>query len=216
MDFGFFFKWFCICFCPQGCLIMGFLSNLIVFYETSLFLKKLLFFIIMCWRKKCHVHRLCWKEPRQRTHLNVIEGDVWFTSRYIQFLYDIIFCIENPIQQITPFITHSPIFVWEPFPIHKVVKIVLYRLIHGIRSKLMVNLYNLDVSTIQKYINIMCEILLDKDKIYKIYIHLPIGQVYYLSLKYSKIWLVFNKLQMLLMVRMFHNHSSHPRKLQLP
>jgi hypothetical protein len=40
----------------------------------------------------------------------------------------------------------------------------------------MANLYNLDVSTIQKYIGIMCEILIDKDKFYKINIHLPTCQ----------------------------------------
>ncbi len=55
-------------------------------------------------------------------------------------------------------------------------KIVFYRLTHGIWSKLMANLYNLDVSTIQKYIDIMCEILVDKDKFYKINIHLPTWQ----------------------------------------
>jgi hypothetical protein len=52
-------------------------------------------------------------------------------------------------------------------------KIVLHILVHGIRIELMVNLYNVGASIIQKYIDIVCEILANKDKIYKIYIHLP-------------------------------------------
>jgi hypothetical protein len=36
----------------------------------------------------------------------------------------------------------------------------------------MVNAYNVNVFTIWKYVEIMCEILADKDKIYKIFIHL--------------------------------------------
>lgn len=40
----------------------------------------------------------------------------------------------------------------------------------------MVNVYNVSAFTIQKYSYIMCEILIDKDKFYKIYIHLPTWQ----------------------------------------
>jgi hypothetical protein len=40
----------------------------------------------------------------------------------------------------------------------------------------MVNFYNVNAFTIRNYVDIMCEILADKDKFYKIYIHLPIGQ----------------------------------------
>jgi hypothetical protein len=56
------------------------------------------------------------------------------------------------------------------------VKIVLYRLEHAIRPKLMVNFYNVSAFTIQKHTYIMCEILADKDNFFKIYIHLPTWQ----------------------------------------
>jgi len=42
-------------------------------------------------------------------------------------------------------------------------KIVLHILVHGIRVELMANLYNVGASTIQKYIDIVCEILANKD-----------------------------------------------------
>ncbi len=74
-------------------------------------------------------------------------------------------------------------------------KIVLYILIHGIRLELMANLYNVGVSIIQKYSDIVCEILTNKDKIYKIYIHLPTWQCL-LSIveRFKDSRLVFSKL----------------------
>jgi len=50
----------------------GPLSSLIVFfYEINLFQRFLLIFKIICHREKCHVHRLWWKELRQKTYLHV-------------------------------------------------------------------------------------------------------------------------------------------------
>jgi hypothetical protein len=93
-------------------------------------------------------------------------------------------------------------------------KIVLHILVHGIRIELMVNLYNVGASIIQKYIDIVCEILANKDKIYKIYIHLPTWQ-HLLSIieRFKDSRLVFNKLQVLLMVHMFQYHFDHPKGL---
>jgi hypothetical protein len=47
-----------------------------------------------------------------------------------------------------PFIACSSIFVQNPFPIGKVVNIVLYTLVHGIRPKLMFIFYNAGVSIV--------------------------------------------------------------------
>jgi hypothetical protein len=66
-------------------------------------------------------------------------------------------------------------------------KIVLHILVHGIRIELMVNLYNVGASIIQKYIDIVCEILANKDKIYKIIFTFLHDNIYYLSLKDLKI-----------------------------
>jgi hypothetical protein len=49
----------------------------------------------------------------------------------------------------------------------------MYILVHGIQLELMANLCNVGASIIQKYSDIVSEILANKDKMYKIYIHLP-------------------------------------------
>ncbi len=143
---------------------------------------------------------LWWKEPKQITHLDVIEGDVCFTSPkmldkwYIQFYRISFFAFESLIQQIAPFITCSLIFVWKPPPIHKVMKIVLYILIHGIQLELMANLYNVGASIIQKYSDIVCENLANKDKFIRFIFTFLHDNVYYLSLRDLKIqdWYLAN------------------------
>ncbi len=55
-------------------------------------------------------------------------------------------------------------------------KIVLYILVHEIQPNFMVNFYNVGVSIVRKYIDIVYDILANKDKLYMIYIHLPIRQ----------------------------------------
>ncbi len=74
-------------------------------------------------------------------------------------------------------------------------KIVMYILVHGIQLELMANLCNVGASIIQKYSDIVSEILANKDKMYKIYIHLPTWQ-HLLSVieRFKDSRLVFNKL----------------------
>jgi hypothetical protein len=107
------------------------LLSLMLFDETSLFQIFLSIFVTIYCGKKSFVHRLWWKEHSQRIHLDVIERDVWSTNLemldkwYIQIHEISFFMFKSLVQQITPFITHSFIFVWKSHPICKVVKIVL-------------------------------------------------------------------------------------------
>jgi hypothetical protein len=107
------------------------LLSLILFDETSLFEIFLSIFVTIYCREKSFVRRLWWKEHTQRTHLDVIEWDVWFTNLeiwdkwYIQIHEISFFTFKSLVQQITHFITRSFIFVWKSFPICKVVKIFL-------------------------------------------------------------------------------------------
>jgi hypothetical protein len=59
------------------------------------------------------------------------------------------------------------------YKIRKVVKIVLYILVHEIQLMLMVNLYNVSASIVCEYIDIVYDILVNKDKFYMIYNFLP-------------------------------------------
>jgi hypothetical protein len=56
------------------------LLSLIFFDETSLFQLFLSIFVTIYCREKSLVHRLWWKEHTKRTHLDVVERDVWFTN----------------------------------------------------------------------------------------------------------------------------------------
>jgi hypothetical protein len=73
-------------------------------------------------------------------------------------------------------------------------KIVLYILIHGIQLELMANLYNVGASIIQKYSDIVCENLANKDKFIRFIFTFLHDNVYYLSLRDLKIqdWYLAN------------------------
>ncbi len=55
-------------------------------------------------------------------------------------------------------------------------KIILYRLAHGVRPKLVATLFYVGAPIIRKYINIVCDILCNKDKSYVVYIHTPASE----------------------------------------
>jgi hypothetical protein len=84
--------------------------------------------------------------------------------------------LEYLLQKLTPLICPSTSqFVKTPIPLIKVVKMVLYRLAHGISPKKMYALYSVGASTIRKYTYIVCDVLSNGDKLFSIYVHIPIG-----------------------------------------
>ena len=61
---------------------------------------------------------------------------------------------------LTPFLCPTAVtFVRPPIPIKKQVKLVLYRLAHGVSCARMHNLYGCGESTIKKYTMIVCRVL---------------------------------------------------------
>lgn len=89
------------------------------------------------------VHVLCkpqcswWKELQQHIHYDAIEGDVWHHDPNIQDqnyreAYRIVFLsIQYLVYGIeTWMMSNVLMFVWESLPIHKVVGLVIYRLVH--------------------------------------------------------------------------------------
>jgi hypothetical protein len=75
---------------------------------------------------------------------------------------------------LTPFIYPSPTqFVRTHIPLKKAMKMVLYRLAHGIFLERMNALYDVGASTIRKYIYIVCDVLSNGDKLFSVYVHTP-------------------------------------------
>jgi len=54
-------------------------------------------------------------------------------------------------------------------------KMVLYRLAHGISFERMSALYNVGAIIIRKYTYILCDVLSNNDKFFSIYVHIPVG-----------------------------------------
>jgi hypothetical protein len=81
------------------------------------------------------LHKEMFSSPTLKSYIDNIFNFIRFLFIYLYFTF------KNFVQQITSFILYSLIFVRKSFPIHKVVKIVLYILVRGIKLALMVNLY---------------------------------------------------------------------------
>jgi hypothetical protein len=62
-------------------------------------------------------------------------------------------------------------FVRRPIHFKKVMKMVLYRLTHGIFPERMNALYNVGAFTIKKYTYIVCDVLFKGDKLFSLYVH---------------------------------------------
>ncbi len=102
------------------------------------------------------------------------------------------------------------------FSIRKVIKIVLYRLVHGIWYELIVNLYNVGAFTIQNTLT-LCVTFWQTKRNFTIFMFIhPWGNVWNPLLKNSRIWLAFNILQVWLITFTFHYFFTHLEGLQLP
>jgi len=119
----------------------------------------------MIWRQH-FPSRMWWVEPRQYIHHDVVESDVWHTSpqmlnlRYWQTYRMDFLSFEALVDLLTPFLRPTArMFVRAPIPVRKQVKLVLYRLAHGVSAARMHNLYGCGESTIRKYTMIVCEAL---------------------------------------------------------
>jgi len=53
---------------------------------------------------------------------------------------------------------------------------VIYQFAHGFSATHMINRFNVGASTIRKYVDIVCDVLIDKDKLFNKYISIPSGQ----------------------------------------
>ena len=73
------------------------------------------------------------------------------------------------LRRVTATFVRAPIHVW------KQIKLVLYRLAHGVSCARVHNLYGCSESTINKYILIIYHILASREGIFHNFIHTPIG-----------------------------------------
>ncbi len=110
----------------------------VVNLEKSLLERFVPYFLLLTLRNKVR-NRMWWVEPQQKIHFDVIKGDVCHCTpkmldrKYLQSYRMTFLTFEYLLQELTPFICPFVIqSVRTPIPLSKVVKMVLYRLTHGI------------------------------------------------------------------------------------
>ena len=74
---------------------------------------------------------------------------------------------ENLLNMLTPFLRSMCVNQVRPkMEIEKIVACVIYRFAHGHSSKHMADCFTIGASTIRKYVDIICNMLVDKDKLF--------------------------------------------------
>ena len=78
------------------------------------------------------------------------------------------------VSELEPYLQSTSIhFVRAPLEIRKVVGIVLYRLAHGITAEIIADRFNVGASTVRKYMRIVFDALISRDKLFGKYISVP-------------------------------------------
>ncbi len=130
-------------------------------------------------------HQSCfwWKEHRQYTHWDLVKTNVWHTTLEIKdwkFLLHYIMSFEafnNLVLGLIPFLQSSCLNLIRPWLyITKIVAIVIHRSIHKFSATHMVDWFNVGASIIRKDVDIVCDVLIDKDKLINKYINIPLNQ----------------------------------------
>ena len=126
--------------------------------------------------------RVWWKEPRQSTQWDIIEGLVWYTSpemrdrKYLEAYCMSYASFMYLVSKLEPYLQSTSIhFVRTPLEIRKVVGIVLYCLAHGSTAEIIAHRFNIGASTIRKYMRIVLDALVFRDKLFGKYISVSSG-----------------------------------------
>ncbi len=124
---------------------------------------------------------LWWKEPPgQHVQWDFVESTVQHTTsemRHRKFMgyYRMSFeTFKNLIKELTPFLQSQCVNLVRPqVKKVKIVTIVIYRLAHGTSATHKADQFNVGASTIRKYVDIVCDTLCDKNKLFSKYINIP-------------------------------------------
>ena len=81
---------------------------------------------------------------------------------------------HNLLQLLTPFLRSECVNQVRPqLKIKKIVTCMIYRLAHGHSLEQMADRFKVGASTIRKYVDIVCDILTGKEKLFNHYIAIP-------------------------------------------
>jgi len=109
-----------------------------------------------------------------------VKSTIWHTTlemRPKKFMGYYIMNFEtfnNLVKELTTFFQSQCVnLVLPQVKIRKIVAIVIYRLVHGTNATHMADEFNVRASIVRKYVDIVCDALCDKNKLFNKYISIP-------------------------------------------
>jgi hypothetical protein len=109
-----------------------------------------------------------------------VESTIWHTTpemrnRKFMGYYRMSFeAFNSLVEELTPFLQSQCVNLVQPqVEIRKIVAIGIYRLAHGTSGTHMANRFNVRASTIRKYVDVVCDAICDKNKLFSKYINIP-------------------------------------------
>jgi hypothetical protein len=123
-------------------------------------------------------------QPRQYVYHDIVQDDVWHTTpemlnrEYWSAFRMTFMAFEHLVMGLTPFlapIVPHVVSSRPPLSIRKQIKLVIYRLAHGLSCKKMQDLYGCGASIIRKYTMRICRVLSSREGLFSVYIHTPTG-----------------------------------------
>ena len=122
-----------------------------------------------------------WKEPRQYTHWQEIEGNAWQTdTKFCDDKYKLAYrmpyaAFQFLVTKIEPWIRlESLMFIQEPLHVDMIVGIVVFCLAHGLSARLLADRFGVEASNYRKYVDLVVDVLSDEHNFFAKYIYISI------------------------------------------
>jgi hypothetical protein len=124
--------------------------------------------------------RIFWIEPKQNTQWDFVERVVWKTidemyeRKYIKYCRMSFESFNNLVQLLTLYSrSENEILVRQQTEIRLIIAAVIYRFAHGHSPEHIQRRLQIAASTLRKYIDILCDILIDRNKLFSTCISIP-------------------------------------------
>jgi hypothetical protein len=111
----------------------------------------------------------------------MVEAIVWHPTlemrhiKYLMYYQMKFYAFDVLVEELTPFFKFECLHLVMPqLEVKEIVAIVLYMFAHGLSPKHMSNIFDMGAPTACKYVDIMCDVFCNKDKLFDKYIKISI------------------------------------------
>jgi hypothetical protein len=128
-------------------------------------------------------HKIWWKEPIQFTNWDLIERVVWHNNLENEGhkIYILAYCMIDGtfmylVKELEFFVKfRATMFVRAPLEPRKAIGLVLYQFAHGVSANIIANRFNVGAFIVHKYVDIVVDVLISRDKLFSRYIFIHYG-----------------------------------------